>query len=148
MISQRWIENKFYSMDEERMMNHRFKFSRETARFSSFTDNRHRQNMTRRPIKSSSSSYKGQTIKCKYCYRIGHHDSQCKQKEAKRPLSMSDWISKAICRKCKKKGHLAFNCPPKYENKPYKSKNDSLNRKEHRSETAANVTEFAGSATH
>ena len=37
---------------------------------------------------------------------------------------MPDWVSKATCRKCKKKGHLAFNCPPKYENKPYKSKND------------------------
>ena len=147
MISQRWIENKFYSMDEERIMNNRFKFSRESARYSSLTNNRNRQNMTRRSMKSPSSS-RVQTIRCKYCYRIGHHDSQCKQKEAKRPPSMPDWVSKATCRKCKKKGHLAFNCPPKYENKPYKSKNDVRNRKEHISETAANVTEFAGSATH
>ena len=98
-------------------------------------------------MKSSSSS-RVQIIRCKYYYRIGHHDSQCKQKEAKRPPYMPDWVSKATCRKCKKKGHLAFNCPPKYENNPYKSKNDVRNRKEHISETAANVTEFAGSATH
>ena len=67
---------------------------------------------------------------------------------SKGPPSMPKWVSKAICRKCKKKGHLAFNCPPKYENKPYKGKTNFRNKKDHLTETVANVTEFAGSATH
>ena len=53
---------------------------------------------------------KGKSIRCKYFYRLGHHDSQCKQKEAKRPPSMPDRVSRAVCRKCKKKGHLSFKC--------------------------------------
>ena len=146
-ISQRWIENKFYSMDEERMQIHRFKFTRESARFSSSSGNKQRDNFTRKPSKNSLSP-KGKTIRCKYCYRLGHHDSQCRQKEAKRPPSMPDWVSKAICKKCNKKGHLSFNCPPKYDNKPYKTKNPQYNKKETSSETAARVSEFAGSATH
>ena len=57
-------------------------------------------------------------------------------------------LVKLLAENVRKRGYLAFNCPHKYENKPYKSKNDIRNRKEHISETAANVTEFAGSATH
>ena len=34
-ISQRWIENKFYSLDGERISNFRQRFNRENARFSS-----------------------------------------------------------------------------------------------------------------
>ena len=56
-------------------------------------------------------------------------------------------LVKLLAENVRKKGHLAFNCPAKYENKPYKSKNDVRNRKEHISETAANATKFAGSAT-
>ena len=33
-ISQRWIENKFYSLDGERISNFRQRFNRENARFS------------------------------------------------------------------------------------------------------------------
>ena len=80
MISQRWIENKFYSMDEERMQNQRFRFSRESARYSTSSDNKHRGNFTRKPTKGSFSP-KGKSLRCKYCYRPGHHDSQCKQKK-------------------------------------------------------------------
>ena len=61
---------------------------------------------------------------------------------------MPDWVSKAICRKYNKKGHLSFNCPRKYEKKPYKSKNNSYNKKDNNTETAAKASEFAGSATH
>ena len=34
---------------------------------------------------------------------------------------MPEWISKATCLRCKKKGHLAFNCPPKYSYKVIKA---------------------------
>ena len=34
---------------------------------------------------------------------------------------MPEWISKAIGAKCKKKGHLTFNFPPKFGNKVIKS---------------------------
>jgi len=79
IISQRWIENKFYSMDEERMQNQRFRFTKESARFSSSTDYKQRNNFTRKPMKGSFSP-KGKTLRCKYCHRLGHHDSQCKKK--------------------------------------------------------------------
>ena len=35
---------------------------------------------------------------------------------------MPTWVSNAICMKCKKKGHLSFNCPPKYTCKVIKPK--------------------------
>ena len=57
------------------------------------------------------------TIRCKYCYRTGHLDTKCPDKDNKRPPSMPEWISKATYLRCKEKGHLAFICPPKY---PYK----------------------------
>ena len=67
---------------------------------------------------------------------------------------MPEWINKMTCAKCKKKGHLAFNCPPKYNNKVRKISNktnknisqDSEQRNhENRSiEQAANLNEFAG----
>ena len=55
--------------------------------------------------------------RCKYCYRFGHSDQECLDKMQKRPPSMPEWVSKMTCAKCKKKGHFAFNCPPKYNNK-------------------------------
>ena len=60
----------------------------------------------------------------KYCYRTGRTDANCRQKAMKRPPSMPEWVSKAQYNKCKKKGRLSFNCPPKYYNKPIKSKSD------------------------
>ena len=68
--------------------------------------------------KQSQSSTYNKTLRCKYCYRPGHTDTNCRQKAMKRPPSMPEWVSKAECKKCKKKGHLSFNCPPKYNNKP------------------------------
>ena len=36
---------------------------------------------------------------------------------------MPEWVNKMTCSKYKKKGHLAFNCPPKYNNKIRKASN-------------------------
>ena len=33
------------------------------------------------------------------------------------PPYILEWINKITCTKCKKKGHLAFNYPPEYNNK-------------------------------
>ena len=63
----------------------------------------------------------------------------------KQPPSMPDWVSKAICRKCKKKGHLSFNYPPKHDNKPFKSKYPNKRNSVHFKESAACVSQFAGS---
>ena len=42
---------------------------------------------------------------------------------------MPEWVSKIQCSKCKKTGHLAFNCPPKYNNIKRKShKEDRYNK--------------------
>ena len=65
----------------------------------------------------------------------------------KRPPSMPEWVSKAECKKCKKKGHLSFNCPPKYDNKPLKHRNEQRYNKYNNKETA-NVCEFAGRTSH
>ena len=54
--------------------------------------------------------------------------------------------------KVQEKGHLAFNCPPKYNNKtrkiPSRNNKDDLNKTEYNKsenkEQAANVSEFAG----
>ena len=60
---------------------------------------------------------------------------------------MPDWVSKAECKRCKKKGRLSLNCPPRYDNKPFKSKNEQRYNKYNNKETA-NVCEFAGMASH
>ena len=145
-ITQRWIENKFYSLDEERL--HLFRttnrFCRENARYS------HSQKPTRTTIqnpRNSSSSTPNKMLRCKYCYRPGHIDMNCRQKAMKRPPSMPEWVSKVECKKCKKKGHLSFNCPPKYDNKPIKHKNEQRYNKYNNKETA-NVCEFAGMTSH
>ena len=67
----------------------------------------------------------------------------CRQKAMKRSPSMPEWVSKAECKKCKKKGHLSFDCPPKYDNKPLKHNNEQRYSKLINRESA-NVCEFAG----
>ena len=67
---------------------------------------------------------------------------------------MQEWVNKMTCSKCKKKGHLAFNCPPKYNNKIRKVSNktkkyfsqnlEQINHENKSTEQAANVNEFAG----
>ena len=134
-ISQKWIENKFYSLDEDRIISFKNRF-RENARFS--------QEFNMKSKQQPSSN----TIRCKYCYRKGHSDNNCQDKANKRPPSMPEWISKATCAKCKKKGHLAFNCPPKYGNKIVKSSKFSKKKGPNKIESADHVTEFAGMVYH
>ena len=69
-ISQKWIENKFYSLDEERIISFRNKF-RENARFSLESN---------KPFKYQNSEKK---IRCKYCYRAGHTDNKCSDTASK-----------------------------------------------------------------
>ena len=57
---------------------------------------------------------------------------------------MSEWISKVTCAKCKKKGHISFNCPPKYGNKFIKSKYALQKRQTYIPKKAAHLNEFAG----
>ncbi len=107
-ITQKWIENKFYSMDEERMTYNRMKNYREKARFT--TSNQKQNN----PHSQKGKIPNKKTMRCKYYYRSGYFDSKCPDKTHKKPPSMPESISKVTCLKCKKKRHLAFNCPPKY----------------------------------
>ena len=70
-------------------------------------------------------------IRFKYCYRVGHTDAIYRDKEDKRPPSMPKWAKHTTCMKCKKKGLLTFNCPPKYNCKVRKTpmnKNKSYNK--------------------
>ena len=41
---------------------------------------------------------------------------------------MPDWVANITCNKCKKKGHLASNCPPKYNNQKRKTNQNKFNR--------------------
>ena len=84
-ITQKWIENKFYSLDEERMSYNRQKTFRESARFTSSPNSK----QTNSPNNKSKSPHK-KTIRCKYCYRTGHLDSKCPDKDNKRPPSMPE----------------------------------------------------------
>ena len=99
-ISQRWIKNKFYSLDEERM--HYFRnssrFHRESAMFSQTNKTIHNSST----LKYTNNTNNGKTTRCKYYYRPGHIDTNCKQKSMKRPPSMPEWVSKAQCNKCTK----------------------------------------------
>ena len=139
-ITQKWIENKFYSLDEERILSFRGRI-KENARFSMIGGKKHEQ-------KKSDSKKKH---RCKYCYRMGHTDQNCTDKMQKRPSSMPKWINKMTCSKCKKKGHFAFNCPPKYNNKirkttekKFSSHNNHEIKNSKQDEQAAHVNEFAG----
>ena len=81
-------------------------------------------------------------------FRVGHIDNNCPGRGNKRPPSMPEWISKATCAKCKKKGHLAFNFPPKFGNQTTKSIKFSKKKDLSKTESAAHVTEFAGIVNH
>ena len=148
-INQKWIENKFYSMDEERMSFHRQRIFKESARFTN-SNNKSDNHNNRNKYQSNN-----KIIRCKYCYRTGHTDLSCPDKKRKRPPSMPLWVSGATCMKCKKKGHLSFNCPPKYACKvikpkdyKYKSKNqESANKVEAQDDDKVKSVEFAGMAS-
>ena len=86
-------------------------------------------------------------MRCRFCYTSGHTDANCRQKVMKRPPPMPDWVSKAEYKRYKKKGHLSFNCPPRYDNKPFKSQNEQRYYKYNNKETA-NACEFAGMTSH
>ena len=142
-ITQRCIENKFYSLDEERM--HLFRsanrFCKESARFS------RSQKPTKTSLqipRNSSSSTPNKLMRCKYYCRPGHTDMNCRQKAMKRPPSMPQWVFKAECKKCKKKGHISFNFPPKYDNQPIKHKNEQKCSRLVNNTESTNVCEFAG----
>ena len=92
-ITQRWLENKFYSLDDEKMHISRQRIHRESARFV-LPSNNNEQNKNTQESK----------IRCKYCYRVGHTDTTCRDKQDKRPPSMPQWAKFSTCMKCKKKG--------------------------------------------
>ena len=76
------------------------RFQKESARFSNTQKSmKTSQNMTKQP---QSSTY-NKSLRCKYCYRPGHTDTNCRQKAMKRPPSMPEWISKAECKKRKRR---------------------------------------------
>ena len=60
-ITQKWIGNKFYSMDEERMSFHRQRLFKESARFTSSNTTQ----TSRTSNKGHNSNKK--IIRCKYC---------------------------------------------------------------------------------
>ena len=76
-ITQRWIKNKFYSLDEERINNFRHRI-RESARLSQSQSNKNTNNTVNKNEKR---------IRCKYCYRIGHLDHDCPDKIQKTSIN-------------------------------------------------------------
>ena len=112
-FNQRWLENKFYALDEERvlMSRYNFKSNKHVARYVSQPKSPKRDNPTK--IK-----------RYKYCYKLYHTDVECRDRLSKRPPSMLEWVSKVKCNKCHKVGHLGFNCPPKYKNQVRKTKKE------------------------
>ena len=120
------------------------RFRKESARFS---NTQKPMKVPHNTIKQFPSSNSNRSLRCKYCYRPGNTDTNCRQKGMKRPPTMPEWISKVECKKCKKKGHLSFNFPPKYDNRPIKHKNDNRYNKLNNRESA-NLCEFAGMASH
>ena len=77
-INQKWIENKFYSMDEERMSFHRQKIFKESARVTK-TSNKNDSYTNKNKHASNN-----KVIMCKYCYRTGHIDLACLEKKIKK----------------------------------------------------------------
>ena len=108
-FNQKWLEHKFYALDEERLLNFKGRINRYEARLvQPYQNNKDRHKKFR-------------NTRCKYCYRPGRIDPECRDKENERPPSVVDWVSKIQCSKNKKTGHLAFNCPPKFNNIKRKS---------------------------
>lgn len=77
-FTQKWLEHKFYALDEERLMNFKGKINRYEARLVQPSQNSQHKNK------------KYARVRCKYCYRPGHTDSECRDKENKRPPSMPE----------------------------------------------------------
>ena len=134
--------HKYYkeiiTLEDEMMHISRQRFHRESSRFVE-PSNDNEQNKSTQELK----------IRCKYCYRVGHTDTSCRDKQDKRQPSMPQWAKHATCMKCKKKVHLVFNCPPTKYNckvgKPPVNKNKSYNKKNSKTqkeESAALVKEF------
>ena len=126
------------TLEDEMMHISRQRFHRESSRFVE-PSNDNVQNKSTQELK----------IRCKYCYRVGHTDTSCRDKQDKRQPSMPQWTKHATCMKCKKKVHLVFNCPPTKYNckvrKPPVNKNKSYNKKNSKTqkeESAALVKEF------
>ena len=148
IFNQRWLENKFYALDEERILHSKLGIKPPTtARYTQSPHNNHnrKSNNNKRPLR------------CKYCYKSGHSEQECRDRKMKRPPSMPEWVGNAQCNKCKKKGHLSFNCPPKFNNQKrktpkldryqkYKKDNDSPNIKQEETAAVAKV-ELVGYTT-
>ena len=148
IFNQRWLENKFYALDEERVIHSKLGIKPPTT--ARYTQSPHN-GLNKRP------NNKRPTKRCKYCYKNGHNDQECRDKQMKRPPSMPKWVGNAQCNKCKKKGHLSFNCPPKFNNQKrktpkldrylkYKKNDDKPNVKKEETAAVAQV-EFAGYTT-
>ena len=90
LITQKLIENKLYSLVEERLISLKGRI-KENARISMGRDkwNNNKKNSNRKS-------------RCKYCYRFGQSDQECTDKTQKRPPSILEWINKIMCAKCKK----------------------------------------------
>ena len=133
-------------MDEERIINFKRRF-RENARFSSsFSGNK---NISNNKNKSTNNNTRKAQKQCKYCYRLGHHDHECFDKKNKRPPSMPDWVPQATCTKCQKKGHLAFNCLPKYNNKTRRTRQKNNTSRSRNNDTQNDQkSNFAGNTSH
>ena len=108
-FTQKWLEHKFYALDEERLVNYKGRIGKHEARLVQSPN--HKKNNDRKPTR----------IRCKYCYKPGHHDAQCRDKANKRPPSMPDWVANIQCSTSKRKGHMTFNCPPRFKNLKRKS---------------------------
>ena len=82
-FNQRWLENKFYALDEERVLHSKLGIKPSVqARFASEQKNKF-------------TFKKKYSVRCKYCYKVGHSENDCRQKQQKRPPSMPEWVANA-----------------------------------------------------
>ena len=89
-IIQKWIENKIYFLDEERIVSFKGRI-KENARFSMTKD---KWNENRKQNSNRKSRFK-------YCNRFGHLDQECPNEMQKRPPLMPEWVRKLSCARCK-----------------------------------------------
>ena len=81
-FNEKWLEHKFYALDEERLLKFKGRINRYEARLV-------------QPYQNNKDKHKQfMKTRCKYCSRPGHTDPECRDKENKRPQSMPDWVSK------------------------------------------------------